>query len=172
MPSPQRHLCWLTVRMTELPHEIDIDGTPLRLLDTDADIACWSGELVGEDAPAVSIVIDPAGPPTTPALEAAGVVVAEFDGLVAAASDFLVSALGDGSWPLDDSELALLRGAEPPFALPEAVIWDDGSWMLRFAESPLAMGEDYGIGVLFAGRTPVAVEDLSDAEEEPSPHGD
>lgn len=152
--------------MSELPHEIDIDGITLILLDTDDDIVCWSGELTGEDAPAISIVIDPAGPLSAEAREAAGVVVAEFDGLVAAASDFLVTALGDGSWPLDDAELALLRGAEPPFALPEAVIWRDGSWMLRFAESPLAMGEDYGIGVLFAGRTPVSVEDLSDAEED------
>lgn len=62
------------------------------------------------------------------------------------------------------SELVELDATESLFGEPEAVIWADGTWLLRFAESRLEMADPFGIGVLFAGTTPYAVEDLSGAE--------
>lgn len=71
----------------------------------------------------------------------------------------------DPVWALDSVDRARLDGPEAPFGMPEAIIWADGSWMIRFAECGLAMGEEFGIGVRFDGSAPVAIEDLSRATE-------
>lgn len=113
----------------------------------------------------MSIVIDPAAPPGESVLQLAAVVVDRFDEFTDAAAGYLQQRLDEPQFGLSETELQALQGAEPPFGGPEAVIWADGSWMLRFAESRLEMADPYGIGVLFEGTTPSGVEDLSDVDE-------
>lgn len=112
----------------------------------------------------MSIVIDPAALPEQDVLQLAAAVVARFDEFTDVATVYLRQRLDEPRFGLTDVELLALQGAEPPFDEPEAVIWDDGSWMLRFAESRLEMADPFGIGVLFEGTTPCAIEDLSDAD--------
>ncbi len=113
----------------------------------------------------MSIVIDPAAPPGHSELELAAVVVTRFDEFADLAAGYLQQRLDEPRFGLTDAELLALQSTEPPFDEPEAVIWADGSWMLRFAESRLEMADPYGIGVLFEGTSPCGIEDLSDADE-------
>ena len=148
--------------MTRLPQTIDVNGVALQRLDAPEDIACWSGAFDGGE---ITLLIEPAGEPSTQALGAAKGAIEEFDDLRAAAEQFLLAELANDSWGLAADQRALLAQRPAPFDAPEVVVWQDGTWMIRFAESPLEIAEDYGIGVLFAGRVPVSIEDLSDADE-------
>ncbi|MGV0153878.1 hypothetical protein ACSW29_11115 [Rhodococcus sp. GB-02] len=52
-----------------------------------------------------------------------------------------------------------------PATVPESAVRElAATVMARFAESRLEMADPFGIGVLFEGTTPYAVEDLSGAE--------
>lgn len=148
--------------MTQLPERIDVSGIALDRLDAPEDIACWSGAFDGGE---ITLLIEPAAEPSGQALDAAAGAISDFEELRSVAEQFLVTELAGDSWGLADDQRALLARRPAPFDEPEIVVWQDGTWMIRFAESPLAMAEDYGIGVLFAGRAPVSVEDLSDADE-------
>ncbi|MGF6824057.1 hypothetical protein M2317_002982 [Microbacterium sp. ZKA21] len=148
--------------MTQLPQTIDVNGIALDRLDAPEDIACWSGAFDGGE---ITLLIEPADEPSAQALDAAVGAIADFDELRTVAEQFLVTELGGDRWDLPAGQRALLTRQPAPFDEPEVVVWQDGTWMIRFAESPLAIAEEYGIGVLFAGRTPVSVEDLSDADE-------
>ena len=148
----------------DLPDAIDLDGATLIRIDAPEDVACWTAGIEGGDGGwTVSIVVEPAEAPSAEATETAQGVVAEFGALSEAAIRYLVQELQDPG--LSAADRALLAAEEPPFGAPEAVVWQDGTWMMRFAESGLEIGEEYGIGVMFAGRIPVAVEDLSDPDE-------
>jgi hypothetical protein len=147
--------------MSDLPDTLDVDGTVFARIDTPPDLACWATET---DRGSVNLVVEPAAEPEASALETAAAVVADFDGLAGVAAAFLAERLRDPDYGLTDAEIALLDATEPPFDEPEAVVWSDGTWMLRFAESPLSIADPYGIGVTFVGAAPQAVEDLSDAE--------
>ncbi|MDR6867313.1 hypothetical protein J2Y69_001914 [Microbacterium resistens] len=151
--------------MTNLPDPIELDGVLLHRMDAPDDIACWTGEVSGDEGRSVSIIAEPPAVPSREALDAGRGVVADFDALAASAARFLVAELAAPGWGLSAEERTRLSAPEPPFDAPEAIVWQDGTWMIRFAECGLAMGEDFGIGVLFAGSTPVSVEDLSDAED-------
>ncbi|WP_433605555.1 hypothetical protein [Prescottella agglutinans] len=151
--------------MNELPEQIEVRGTTLDRIGLSEEFVCWAAELPGDEPRTVSIVVEPAGPPSAAAVDAAAEAIAGFDGLAAAASRYLVAELTDPMWALDAVDRARLGGPEAPFDLPEAVVWADGTWMIRFAECALAMGEEFGIGVRFVGSTPVGVEDLSEATE-------
>ncbi|UYO96442.1 hypothetical protein OED01_12640 [Microbacterium sp. M28] len=148
--------------MTRLPQTIDVNGVALQRLDAPEDIACWSGAFDGGE---ITLLIEPAGEPSAQALDAAEGAITEFDDLRAAAATFLLTELASDSWGLAADQRALLAQRPAPFDAPEVVVWQDGTWMIRFAESPLEIAEDYGIGVLFAGRVPVSIEDLSDTDE-------
>jgi len=113
----------------------------------------------------VSVITEPAEEPGAEAREAAQGVVTEFAALSEAAIRYLVEELAGPRGDLSDADRARLAEEEPPFAAPEAVVWQDGTWMMRFAECGLEIGDEYGVGVMFAGRTPVAVEDLSDPDD-------
>ncbi|GAB6856616.1 hypothetical protein [Microbacterium xylanilyticum] len=148
----------------DLPDAIELDGATLIRIDAPEDVACWTAGVAGGDGGwTVSIVAEPAEPPSDDARETAQGVVAEFAALSDAAMRFLVQELQDPG--LSDDDRALLAAEEPPFGAPEAVVWQDGTWMMRFAETGLQIGDEYGIGVMFAGRTPVAIEDLSDPDD-------
>ncbi|MDQ4215651.1 hypothetical protein [Microbacterium capsulatum] len=158
--------------MSSLPDSIDIDGVVLTRIEAPDEIACWTAGIDGGDGGwTVSIVAEPAEEPTTEALEAARGVIADFAALSEAGIRFLVEELAGpagtrSTGALSAEDRARLGAEEAPFGAPEAVIWQDGTWMMRFAETSLAIAGDYGIGVMFAGATPVAVEDLSDPDED------
>lgn len=145
----------------DLTGSLDVDGTELHSTAVTDEFACWAAELPGGGT--VSILVEPAGPATAESIETAAAVIAEFATLAEAASAYLVTALAAPEWGLDAADRARL--ATEAFAVPEAVVWEDGTWMLRFAQCDLAMGAEYGIGVDFVGRQPVGVEDLSDVDE-------
>lgn len=148
----------------DLPDAIELDGATLIRIDAPEDIACWTAGIEGGGGGwTVSILVEPAEAPSAEARETAQGVVDEFGALSGAAIRYLVEELQDPG--LSAADRALLAAEEPPFGAPEAVVWQDGTWMMRFAESGLEIGEEYGIGVMFAGRTPVAIEDLSDPDE-------
>ncbi|MBS1906322.1 MAG: hypothetical protein JST33_07070 [Actinobacteria bacterium] len=150
--------------MSTLPDAIELDGVTLIRIDAPEDVACWTAGVEGGDGGwTVSIVAEPAEEPSAEAREAAQGIVAEFGALSDAAISYLVEELPGPA--LSAADRALLAAEEPPFGAPEAVVWQDGTWMMRFAECGLEMGDEYGVGVMFAGRTPVAVEDLSDPDE-------
>jgi len=151
--------------MNDLPEEIEVRGTVLDRIALAEELVCWSAHLPGDEPRTVSIVVEPAGPPTDAAVDSAAEAIAGFDAFVAAASRYLVAGLTDPVWALDAPDRARLDGPEAPFDLPEAVVWADGTWMIRFAECALAVGEEFGIGVRFVGATPVGIEDLSGATE-------
>lgn len=151
--------------MDALPEVIEVRGVALTRIESPAELTCWSGDIPGTADGRLHIVMQPAGPATLEALEAAGLVVDRFAEFVRRAITFLVTELQGGVWALDPAERERLNSAEPPFARPDAVVWGDGGWMLRFDECGLRMGEDYGIGVLFTGDSPSAVEDLSDVDD-------
>jgi len=152
--------------MSTLPETIELDGATLIRIDAPDDIACWTAGLEGGDGGwTVSIIAEPAEEPSAQALEAAQGIVTEFAELSEAAIGYLVEELAGPGGDLSDADRARLAAEEPPFGAPEAVVWQDGTWMLRFAECGLEIGDEYGVGVMFAGRTPVAVEDLSDPDD-------
>lgn len=149
--------------MGTLPDTIELDGATFIRIDAPEEVACWTAGVDGGDGGTVTIVVEPAEAPSAEARETAQGIVTEFAQLCAAAVRYLVEQLQGPA--LSTADRALLAAEEPPFSAPEAVVWQDGTWMMRFAETGLEMGDEYGVGVMFAGRTPVAVEDLSDPDE-------
>ncbi|WP_287899035.1 hypothetical protein [Arthrobacter sp.] len=153
--------------MTDIPLQLDIAGTAFTLIDAPEPIACWTASLEAADAgpsPTVNIIVEPAALPGPEILQLTAQVIAHFDELADVAGAYLRDELSAPGFGLSDDELGALRSGQPPFGGPEAVIWDDGGWMLRFTESTLELADPYGIGVLFEGMTPSAVEDLSDPD--------
>ncbi|MGY4644312.1 hypothetical protein [Cellulomonas sp. URHB0016] len=153
--------------MADLPARLVTGGATFSRVDSDEAIACW-GLVLDEgrsgDVPAVHLVMDPASVPEPVILALAGTVVSRFAELVQLAAGYLRQRLREPRFGLRDSELSALDASEAPFSEPGAVIWADGTWLLRFAESSLDLADPYGIGVRFEGATPVAVEDLSGAD--------
>ncbi|MFJ3956860.1 hypothetical protein [Arthrobacter sp. NPDC090010] len=153
--------------MTDLATHLDIAGTAFTRIDSPDSIACWTATIAstGEDTPrAVSIVLEPAVQPDQRLLQFAAVVVSRFDEFADLAKAYLQQRLSEPEFGLQEAELSALRNGEPLFDEPEAVIWSDDDWMLRFTESRLELADPYGIAVLFEGTNPSAVEDLSDAD--------
>ncbi|TXL88116.1 hypothetical protein [Streptomyces sp. IB2014 016-6] len=64
---------------------------------------------------------------------------------------------------LTTEELGWLNHPELPLAVPQAVVWADRTWAIRFAESRLRPADPYGILVI-NGTRPVDVEGLDDEE--------
>lgn len=149
----------------DIPEHIELAGTHFDLTVSDDDFTCWVAILPEDPARTITLLMEPAGPASTVALESAASIVEQFDELASVGADFLCSELEDTRWALSPKERELLSSDALPFAGPEAVVWSDGSWMMRYAETPLEMGRDFGIGVLFVGSTPISVEDLADASD-------
>lgn len=154
-------------RAADLPDQLEIAGTAFARIESPGTIACWTATVRAEDAadpPPVSVVTEPAAVPDRRASDLAAVVLARFDELAELGADYLRRRLREPGFGLSGAELAMLDADGPPFSEPAAVVWADGTWMLRFAESGLAMADPYGIGVLFEGPVPSRVEDLSAAD--------
>lgn len=153
--------------MVDLPTRLDVPGAEFVRIDAPEPIACWNASIepAGDGRlRSVSVIMDPVGRPGEDVLRLAGVVVARFDEFTGAAAEYLRQRLREPEYGLSGAELLELQRAEPPFGAPEAVLWSDGSWMLRFAESRLALADPYGIGVLFEGTSPCGVDDFSEVD--------
>ena len=155
--------------MADLPHELRIQDVALHLITDGDDIACWSGELPRAEHSLLSLVVEPAAAPSQESLDTAGGIVDAFDELVAKAAEFLVAELASGDHGLLPADLSRLSESPIPFGLPEATVWDDGTWLLRFAEVDLEIAGDLGLAVRFVGTAPVAIEDLEDPDPDADP---
>ena len=91
--------------------------------------------------------------PSDEVLTIAADVLADFDDVVATAREFIADQFGGAA-----SDPAL-------FAEPEAVVWNDGTWMLRFADCGLDSASEYGMGVHFVGAAPQSVDLFDDADD-------
>ncbi|MFE7620683.1 hypothetical protein [Streptomyces sp. NPDC057496] len=150
---------------TELPATLHIAGLALSLVASPPTLACWSGSFpvsAGADPAEVNLVIEPPAPPQPATLRRAHDVVSRFDALVARAGEYCRVRLREEQYGLTAGELDRLDLPEPPWGLPEATVWTDRSWMIRFAESGLRMGDPYGILVTFDGTRPVDVQGADD----------
>ncbi|WP_051433119.1 hypothetical protein [Promicromonospora kroppenstedtii] len=145
----------------DIPDRLEIAGTTFTRVESPESIACWSADA---DHRPVSVLTEPAAAPDRATLDLATVVLGRFDELADLAVAYLRERLREPELGLSAPELAMLDAAEPSAAEPDAVVWADGTWMLRFAESRLRMADPYGIGVLFEGTTPSGIEDLSHAD--------
>ncbi|WP_285102009.1 hypothetical protein [Promicromonospora sp. MEB111] len=152
-------------RAADLPDRLEISGTTFARVESPGTLACWTATAgPADDLPPVSVVMEPAAAPDQRASDLAAVVLARFGELADVGADYLRHRLREPGFGLSGAELGMLDAAGPPFAEPAAVVWADGTWLLRFAESDLAMADPYGIGVLFEGTVPSGVEDLSEAD--------
>ncbi|MFB7532744.1 hypothetical protein ACFC0C_31940 [Streptomyces sp. NPDC056178] len=105
---------------------------------------------------------EPPAPPQSATLRLAHDVVSRFDAFVAQAVEYCRIRLREEHFGLTAEELDLLDLPEPPLGVPEATVWADQSWAVRFAESGLRMGDPYGILVTFDGTRPVDVQGIDD----------
>lgn len=135
--------------MSELPDTVTAADAVFVRAESPDDFTHWTSQ---DAARPVGIIVEPAGEPTDEVLTIAADVVADFDEVVVSAREFLVEQLGE-------------QASDPSlFAAPEAVVWGDGTWMLRFADCGLDAASEYGVGVHFVGAAPQSVDLFDDAE--------
>ncbi|MFJ9681876.1 hypothetical protein ACIRP2_28055 [Streptomyces sp. NPDC101194] len=149
----------------ELPATLHIAGLTLTRVQSPPSLACWTGCFpapAGTTPTEVSLVTEPPIPPQSAILRLAHDVVSRFDAFVAQAVEYCRIRLREEHFGLTAEELGLLDLPEPPLGVPEATVWTDRSWAVRFAESRLRMGDPYGILVTFDGTRPVDVEGIDD----------
>ncbi|MER6528156.1 hypothetical protein [Streptomyces sp. NPDC001508] len=108
----------------------------------------------------MSLVIEPAAPPEEATLHFAHDVVSRFDVFVEQALEYCRTRLREPRFELTPEELSWLDLPELPLAVPDATVWADRTWAIRFAESRLRLADPYGILVTFNGTQPVDVEGL------------
>ncbi|MFI8435079.1 hypothetical protein ACIGJO_15190 [Streptomyces sp. NPDC079020] len=149
----------------ELPAVLRIAGLALERTESPASLACWTGCFpapAGAEPAGVSLVMEPAAPPDESALRLAHDVVSRFDVLVGRAVEYCRTRLREPQFALTAEELGWLDLPELPLAVPEATVWADRTWAIRFAESRFRLAEPHGILVTFEGTRPVDVQGLDD----------
>ncbi|MFB6943807.1 MULTISPECIES: hypothetical protein [unclassified Streptomyces] len=149
----------------QLPATLHIAGLALRRVEGPPSLACWTGCFptpAAADPACVSLVTEPPTPPQSATLRLAHDVVSRFDAFVAEAVEYCRIRLREEHFGLTAEELDLLDLPEPPLGVPEATVWADQSWAVRFAETGLRMGDPYGILVTFDGTRPVDVQGIDD----------
>jgi hypothetical protein len=99
---------------------------------------------------------------TLPDLEFAQVtaVVTDVDRYLSAAVDLVVSTLR-----ADPAFFGLTAVPDEPGLGEPEVTFGDSGWLVRFAEAPFPIADEYGLTVEFDGDTPTTVEGTADAEE-------
>mgnify|MGYP007076009280 CR=1 FL=1 len=135
--------------MSELPDTVTASDAVFVRAESPAEFAHWTSQ---DAARPVGVIVEPAGVPSDEVLTIAADVLADFDDVVATAREYIAEQLGAAA-----SDPAL-------FAAPEAVVWNDGTWMLRFADCGLDSASEYGVGVHFVGAAPQSVDLFDDAE--------
>ncbi|MFI6289895.1 hypothetical protein ACIBCM_35070 [Streptomyces sp. NPDC051018] len=152
-----------------LPAAVHIAGVVLTRMESPPSLACWTGYLP-EPADAagtgtgVSLVIEPATPPDEATLRFAHDVVSRFDVLVDQALVYCRTRLRESHFELTPEELGWLDLPELPLAVPEATVWADRNWAIRFTESRLRLADPHGILVTFNGTQPVDVQGLDEEQ--------
>ncbi|WP_167051519.1 hypothetical protein [Salinibacterium sp. ZJ77] len=147
--------------MTDLPDTVTAGDTAFIRAESPADFAHWTST---DSVRPVSLIIEPAGAPSDETLAIAADVVANFDEVADTARAFIREQLGGASAGVSADDATRLAD-DAQFAAPEAVIWSDGTWMLRFADCGLDAASEYGIGVAFVGSAPQSVDLFDDAED-------
>ncbi|MEU6934393.1 hypothetical protein AB4225_18705 [Streptomyces sp. 2RAF24] len=151
----------------KLPATVRIAGVVLRRMESPPSLACWTGcfpEPTGAVENAMSLVIEPAAPPEEATLHFAHDVVSHFDVFVDQALAYCRTRLRESHFQLTTEELGWLDLPELPLAAPEATVWADQTWAIRFTESRFRLADPHGILVTFNGRQPVDVEGLDDEQ--------
>ena len=148
--------------MATISDRFIVAGTEFVRAASPEAMCCWLP--VNADAN-VAIVAEPPAEPSPRSLELAACVVREFNALVESAISYLCTKLREAQYGLSPEELQRLIEKPAPFADPEATVWSDGTWMMRFADVEIkSVADEYGIGVNFAGTRPHSLEILIDAE--------
>ncbi|MFD9427203.1 MULTISPECIES: hypothetical protein [unclassified Streptomyces] len=151
----------------DLPATLHIAGLALRRTEGPPSLACWAGYFPGSaggNPAGISLVIEPAAPPEEATLQLAHEVASHFDVLVAQALRYCRARLRESHFELTPEELSWLDLPELPLAVPEAVVWADQTWAIRFTESRLRLADPYGILVTFNGTQPVDVQGVEDEQ--------
>ncbi|MDV9188869.1 hypothetical protein R6L23_11695 [Streptomyces sp. SR27] len=151
-----------------MPTTLHIAGLELSRTESPPSLACWTGYLprrAGTDPAGMSVVTEPAAPPEESVLRIAHDMVSRFDAFVDQALEYCRIRLREPQFELAAEELAWLDLPELPLALPEATVWADQTWAIRFAESRFDLADPYGLLVTFNGTQPVDVQGLDDEEE-------
>lgn len=149
----------------ELPASLLVAGLLLERTESPPSLACWTGcfpRPAGMDPAGVSLVVEPAAAPEESTLQLAREVVSRFDALVDRALEYCRIRLRERCFALTTEELGWLDLPELPLAAPEAMVWADRAWAIRFAESRFRLGDPHGILVTFDGTRPVDVEGIDD----------
>ncbi|MFF0224887.1 hypothetical protein [Streptomyces sp. NPDC004629] len=149
----------------KLPETVRIAEVVLTRVESPPSLACWSGcfpEPAGAVETGLSLLIEPAAPPEEATLRFAHDVMSRFDVLVDQAVEYCRTRLRESQFELTAEELSWLDLPELPLAVPEATVWADQSWAIRFTESRFRLADPYGILVTFNGTQPVDVEGLDD----------
>ncbi|MFG3531785.1 hypothetical protein ACGF8B_34375 [Streptomyces sp. NPDC047917] len=152
---------------SQLPATLHIAGLALSRTESPPQLACWTGcfaDAAGENQVAVSLVTEPAAPPDESALRLAHDVVSRFDVFVDQALEYCRTRLRERHFGLTADELSQLDLAELPIAAPEATVWADQTWAIRFTESRLRLADPHGILVTFDGTRPVDLQGLTDEQ--------
>ncbi|MEE1738783.1 hypothetical protein PUR49_20040 [Streptomyces sp. BE147] len=151
----------------DLPATLRVAGLALKRTESPPSLACWTGcfpESAGGNAAAISLVIEPAALPEEVTLQLAHDVVSRFDVFVDQAVRYCWTRLRERHFELTPEELSWLDLPELPLAVPEAVVWADQTWAIRFTESRFRLADPYGILVTFNGTQPVDVQGLEDEQ--------
>ncbi|WP_218172429.1 hypothetical protein OH786_36260 (plasmid) [Streptomyces atratus] len=90
--------------------------------------------------------------------------MSRFDVFVEQALEYCRTRLRERHFELTAEELSWLDLPELPLAVPEATVWADQTWAVRFAESRFRLADPYGILVTFDGAQPVDVQGLDDEQ--------
>lgn len=147
----------------DIPEKFSVNGIDFVSVESPEDLSCWVA--VNSEAE-VSFIAEPPEAPSLQIIELLAQIIENFSEATEAAANFLRTQLRDEQYALPEAEMALLDVEQAPFDLPDAVVWSDGSWMLRFSETGIeSLAGDYGIGVNFIGQKPASVEVLADLDE-------
>ncbi|WP_405643066.1 hypothetical protein [Streptomyces uncialis] len=152
---------------TELPSTLHIAGVELSRTQSPPSLACWSGYLPGlpgSEPAGLNVVIEPAAPPDCATLRLAHDVASRFDELVDRAREYCRTRLREPGFGLTAGELGQLDLPTLPLAAPEATVWDEGGWAVRFAECGLGTADPYGVLVTFDGTRPVDLQVLDGSD--------
>ncbi|MCI3222524.1 hypothetical protein GXP76_10085 [Streptomyces sp. NP-1717] len=145
-----------------------VAGTVLSRVESPSSLACWSGcfrEPADAAEAGLSLVVQPAAAPDEATLRLAHDVVNGFHGFVDQALEYCRTRLREPRFGLTAEEQVWLDHPELSLGVPEAIVWADRTWAIRFAESRLRLADPYGVLVTFDGTGPVEVEGLDDEDD-------
>lgn len=147
--------------MQEIPQQFEIGDVRFERVDAPEELACWAAQ---DTMIPTSLVMSPAMAPDQRSLELLAYVLSPDSRVADVAAEYLVTQLSETGDQLSAADSERLRSAPAPFDQPEIVVWDDGTWMLRFAETGLdSIDAGLGVGVSFFADVPSGVDMFEEA---------